>query len=469
MTETDSAGCFNQDCVLECLRKTKHANDLKIPPHSITAEQAVVGGLMLDASRFDDLIGIVTADDFYNPDYKLIFNAIARLCEQNSPIDVVTVSNFLESENNLLKIGGLAALGRLANDTPSAANVVHYAQIVRDRSILRQLVKVGGEVVDLAFDKRVKSSAEALNTAEAKVLAIADSHAVAEGCLMPLPLHSMIDKIQDKFESGDVFSGLKTGFVDLDDRILGLEPGDFFIIAGRPSMGKTSLAMNIASNIALQQKKVAVFSLEMPGDMLTFRLTSSLSKILFKRLRTGQLLEDDWPKLTTAINSLNSICLKIDDTPALSCADMRSHLRRFVREHEGVDLIVIDYLQLMTGEGENRTNEVSSISRGVKALAKEFHAPVIALSQLNREVESRGDKRPRMADLRDSGSLEQDADGVLFVYRDEVYDKDSHDKGIAEIITGKLRNGEIGTDRLTFLGQYCSFENLIDGGGGGYE
>ena len=438
---------------------------LKVPPHSIQAEQSVLGGLMLDNQTWDSVADKVGENDFYRRDHKLIFRAIAQLAEKQEPFDVVTLSEVLESRGELQDAGGLAYLGLLAAETPSAANIVSYANIVRDRSVLRQLIHIGTEISDSAFSTEGRETAELLENAERKVFEIAEQRQKGQGGFSSIKslLAKAVDKIEMLYEQDGDITGASTGFTDLDEKTSGLQPADLIIVAGRPSMGKTTIAMNMAENVALKSgMPVAVFSMEMPGEALAMRMMSSLGRIDQHKVRTGKLDDDDWPRLTSAINLLAETKMFIDDTPALTPTEVRSRARRLTREHGQLGLIVLDYLQLMQSpsSGDNRVQQISDISRGLKALAKELNVPVIALSQLNRNLEQRPNKRPVMSDLRESGAIEQDADLIIFVYRDEVYHEDSPDKGIAEVIIGKQRNGPLGTVRLTFLGQYTRFENF---------
>ena len=438
---------------------------LKVPPHSIPAEQSVLGGLMLDNQTWDSVADKVVETDFYRRDHKLIFRAISQLAEKQDPFDVITLSELLDATGELQDIGGLAYLGMLVKDTPSAANIVAYANIVRDRSVLRQLIHVGTDISDSAFNPDGRETAELLEQAERRVFEIAEQRQRGQGGFTPIKslLAKAVDKIETLYELDGNITGASTGFTDLDEKTSGLQPADLIIVAGRPSMGKTTIAMNMAENVALKSgKPVAVFSMEMPGEALAMRMMSSLGRIDQHKVRTGKLDDDDWPRLTSAINLLAQTKLFIDDTPALTPTEVRSRARRLTREHGQLGLIVLDYLQLMQSpsSGENRVQQISDISRGLKALAKELNVPVIALSQLNRNLEQRPNKRPVMSDLRESGAIEQDADLIIFVYRDEVYNEDSPDKGIAEIIIGKQRNGPLGTTRLTFLGQFTRFENF---------
>ena len=439
---------------------------LKVPPHSIQAEQSVLGGLMLDNQTWDTVADKVVVGDFYRKDHRLIFTTIEQLAEKQDPFDVITLSEALEAIDELESVGGLAYLAMLAKDTPSAANIVAYANIVRDRSVLRQLIHVGTDISDSAFNKEGRDTSDLLEHAEREVFKIAEQRQRGqEGGFKSIKnlLASAVDKIETLYEQEGNITGASTGFSDLDQLTSGLQPADLIIVAGRPSMGKTTIAMNMAENIAIKgDKPVAIFSMEMPGDSLAMRMMSSLGRIDQNKVRTGKLEDDEWPRLTSAINLLAETKLFIDDTPALTPTEVRARARRLTREHGQLGLIVLDYLQLMQSpsSGENRVQQISDISRGLKALAKELNVPVVALSQLNRNLEQRPNKRPVMSDLRESGAIEQDADLIVFIYRDEVYNEDSPDKGIAEIIIGKQRNGPLGTVRLTFLGQYTRFENF---------
>ncbi len=436
----------------------------RVPPHSVEAEQSVLGGLMLDNEAWDRIADRIGADDFYRHDHRLIFRAIAALAERNAPFDMVTVAEQLQNAGQLKDAGGLAYLGELASQTPSAANIKAYADIVRDRSVLRSLISVGTEVADSAFAPEGRPTRELLDLAEQKVFAIAERGARgAQGFrgMKPL-LAAAVEQIEHLFETKSPITGIATGYQDLDELTSGLHPGDLIIVAGRPSMGKTSFAMNIAEYVAMKTAEpIAVFSMEMPGEQIAMRLLSSMGRINQQKLRSGRLEDSDWPRLTSAVSMLSEAPLYIDDTPALSPTELRARSRRLMREHKGLGLIVVDYLQLMQSPGsrENRTTEISEISRSLKALAKELGVPMIVLSQLNRSLEQRPNKRPVMSDLRESGAIEQDADLIAFVYRDEVYNEESPDKGTAEIIIAKQRNGPIGTVRLTFHGQYTRFEN----------
>ena len=442
---------------------------LKVPPQSIDAEQSVLGGLLLDNQRWDTIADKISIDDFYRREHRLIFSAISALCHENSPADVVTVSERLEQTGDLDAAGGLAYLGSLANNTPSAANVAAYAEIVRERSILRQLLQATGEISDAAYSPGDRTASQVLDYAEKRVFDISETRTRRRGGYEPIAslLTKTVDRIDELYRKQGTVTGVATGFTDLDEKTSGLQPSDLIVIAGRPSMGKTTLAMNIAENAAVGHKiPVAIFSMEMPGTQLAMRMMASLGRINAHRVRTGKLDDEDWPRLTSAVSLLSEAPIFIDDTPALTPMELRARARRIKREHD-LGLIIVDYLQLMqTGDAstENRATEISNITRALKGLAKELNVPLIAMSQLNRSLEQRTDKRPVMSDLRESGAIEQDADVILFIYRDEVYNEDSPAKGTAEIIIGKQRNGPIGKVTLTFLGEYTKFENYISGG-----
>lgn len=442
---------------------------LKIPPHSIEAEQSVLGGLMLENDTWERVCEFVSEGDFYRHEHRLIFRSIARLVERNHPFDVVTLSEQLEQQGLLSQTGGLAYLGELAKNIPSVANIQAYAKIIRERATLRQLISTSNHIADAAYFPQGRNAEEVLDEAERQIFQIAEARPKTGG---PLGINELlaktVDRIDSLFNSQEGLIGLSTGFSDLDEKTNGLQGSDLVVIAGRPSMGKTTFAMNLVESVALRTDKVVlVFSLEMPADSIVMRMLSSLGRIDQTKIRTGKLDEDDWPRLTSAVNLLNERKLFIDDTAGISPTEMRARTRRLAREHGEIGLIMVDYLQLMRipgASGENRTNEISEISRSLKALAKEFNCPVLALSQLNRSLEQRPNKRPVSSDLRESGAIEQDADIILFIYRDEVYHPETEHKGIAEIIIGKQRNGPIGTVRLAFLGRYTRFDNLAPGG-----
>ena len=454
-----------QELAQSSLRDDRETEALKLPPHSIEAEQAVLGGLMIDNGAWDRVGDVITEDDFYRRDHRQIFRAIAKLSEAGMPCDAVTISEELAKHNELEQIGGLAYLGTLAKNTPTAANIKAYAEIVRERAILRQLISVSTEIGNSAFNPEGRDSGELLDLAERLVFQIAEKGAKHRKGYVGVKelLVKAVDRIDQLFQLDSHITGVPTGFNDFDEQTAGLQPSDLIIIAGRPSMGKTTFAMNLAENaIIKQQVPTLVFSMEMPGEQLVMRMMSSLGHIDQHKIRTGKLNDSDWPRITSTVGMLSEAPLFIDDTPALTPSDLRARARRVMREH-GLGLIVIDYLQLMQSSkgGENRATEISEISRSLKALAKELNVPVVALSQLNRSLEQRPNKRPVMSDLRESGAIEQDADVIVFIYRDEVYNQDSPEKGTAEIIIGKQRNGPIGTVRLTFNGRYTRFDNFI--------
>jgi replicative DNA helicase len=441
------------------------AESVRLPPHSVESEQAVLGGLMLDAAAWDAVADIVQSADFYRRDHQLVFGAIAELVENRSPCDAITIFEALGRKGLADDVGGLAYLARLARDTPSAANVRAYAQIVRDHSLLRQLVTAGGEIASSALETQGRTPTELVEEAEQRVFAIAERGArnrVGFQSVKEL-LPQTIDRIDMLHQNPGAFTGVPTGYSELDRMTTGFQRGDLVIIAARPSMGKTTLAINIAENAAIDRgMRVAIFSMEMSAEQITLRMISSLGRVAQGPLRTGQLSAEDWPRITTATEILSKANIYIDETPALTPTDMRARARRLKRE-KGLDLIVVDYLQLMqvAGTKENRTNEISEISRSLKALAKELHCPVIALSQLNRGVEQRTEKKPVMSDLRESGAIEQDADLILMIYREEVYEPNTPRKGIADILITKQRNGPTGEVHLTFLGEFTRFENLV--------
>lgn len=437
---------------------------LKLPPHSLEAEQSVLGGLMLEETAWDRAAEIITETDFYRRDHRLIFRAIAELANESRPRDALTVSSALNRMGELEDAGGMAYLGEIVKNTASAANIAAYAEIVRERSVLRQLIRVSYEISDNAYQPQGATSSAILDAAERKIFAIAEQQTKGEGpqALRPL-LAAAVNRIEQLFSSNDPLTGLSTGFADLDDKTAGLQKSDLVIVAARPSMGKTAFAMNLVENVLLGGAPVLVFSMEMPAGSLVMRMLSSLGRIDQTRVRSGKLEEEDWPRLTSTMAMLNEQKLFIDDSAALSPTELRARARRVARENGGaLGLIMVDYLQLMRVPGleNNRVNEISEISRSLKGLAKELNCPVVALSQLNRSLEQRPNKRPVMSDLRESGAIEQDADVIMFIYRDEVYNPESPDKGTAEIIIGKQRNGPIGTLRLAFQGKYTRFEDL---------
>ncbi|WP_166839025.1 replicative DNA helicase [Rheinheimera pleomorphica] len=446
--------------------KDKQVAAVKMPPHSIEAEQSVLGGLMLDNEAWDRVAEKVVEQDFYLRAHRFIFAAMSRLAEATQPIDIITVSEDLEANLQLDDVGGFAYLGEIAKNTPSAANILAYAEIVRERAVVRDMISVAHDIADAGYDTQGRTSAELLDFAETKVFKIAEQRTNAnEG---PEPINSIlaktIEKIDELFRSPhDGVTGVSTGYVDLDKMTNGMQPSDLIIVAARPSMGKTTFAMNLCEHAAItSDKPVLIFSLEMPSEQIMMRMLASLGRIDQTKVRTGQLEDEDWARLSSAIELLNTKGkMYIDDGSGLTPTEVRSRARRVAREHGGLSMIMVDYLQLMTvpGLSENRTLEIAEISRSLKALAKELKVPVVALSQLNRSLEQRADKRPVNSDLRESGSIEQDADLIMFIYRDEVYNDDSPDKGTAEVIIGKQRNGPIGRVRLTFHGRYSRFDN----------
>ncbi|MFI4917995.1 MAG: replicative DNA helicase [Legionellales bacterium] len=447
----------------------KTVDPLKRPPHSAEAEQSIIGGLMLDNQVWDKINTKLCEADFYRTEHRILYRAISALAKKDQPFDVVTLLDTLKSFNELDDAGGESYLFELANNTPSVANVTAYADIVREKSVQRQLIGVATEIADSAYNPAGREVPELLDLAESKVFAIGEQTGGDGG---PENIKSIlvrtVEKIDALYHSGETITGLATGLSDLDEMTSGLQPSDLVIVAGRPSMGKTTLVMNMAEHAAIKSgKPVLVFSMEMPADSLAMRMMSSLGRIDQHRIRTGKLDDDDWPRVTSAVHMLSEAPLFIDDTPALSPGEMRTRARRLAKEHGSLGLIVVDYLQLMKAPGfsaDNRTAEISEISRSLKSLAKELQVPVIALSQLNRSLEQRADKRPMMSDLRESGAIEQDADVICFIYRDEVYNEDSPDKGTAEIIIAKQRNGPIGKVRVAFIGKFTRFEDLAFNG-----
>ncbi len=437
----------------------------KLPPQALEAEQSLLGGLLLDNRRWDEVNDEVGMTDFYSQNHRLIFGAIRNLQGSSDPADVITVSEWLENNGSLDDAGGLSYIGTLANSTPSTANILTYAKIVRERSILRSLIAAANEISDSAYTPEGKTPREVLDNAEKLVFDISERDGRNQKGFTTIQdlLTRSINRIEELFESNETVTGIATGFTDLDEMTSGLQRGDLVVLAGRPSMGKTSFAMNIAEYVALEKGlPVAIFSMEMPGEQLAMRMLSSIGRINSNKVRTGKLGDDDWPRLNSAVGLLDKAPLFIDDSAGLNPLDLRSRARRLLREHEDFGLIVIDYLQLMqsSGKEENRATEISNMTRALKMLAKELNVPVMILSQLNRSLEQRPNKRPIMSDLRESGAIEQDADVIFFVYRDEVYNEDTDQKGISEIIIGKQRNGPVGTVRLTFRGEYTRFENF---------
>ena len=444
---------------------------LRIPPHSIEAEQSVLGGLLLDNSAWDRASDLLNESDFYRHEHQLIFSAIQQLINASKPADVITVFEQLQMQGKGAEVGGLAYLNNLAQSVPSAANMRRYAEIVRERAVLRKLVTVSDEIATNAFNPNGKAVADILDEAEARIMKIGE-----EGNKGKQGFHNMdslvvdlLDRVTELADNGsEDVTGVRTGFIDMDKMTAGLQKGDLIILAARPSMGKTAFALNIGENVAVNEGlPVAVFSMEMGASQLALRMVGSIGRINQQNLRTGRLTDDEWSRLSETVEKLRTAKVHIDETPGLSPNELRARARRLARQYGGtLGLIIIDYLQLMSGSGgneENRATVIGEISRGLKALAKELQCPVIALSQLNRSVETRPDKRPMMSDLRESGAIEQDADVIMFIYRDEYYNKESKLQGMAEIIIGKQRNGPVGSVHLAFLKSNTRFENLAPG------
>ena len=445
---------------------------LRIPPHSIEAESSVLGGLLLDNAAWDRVGDLLKDADFYRYEHKLVYASIGALINASKPADIITVFEHLQNQGKADDVGGLAYLNSLAQYVPSASNIRRYAEIVRDRSILRKLVTASDEIATNAFNPQGRPVDKILDEAEQKIFNIGE-----EGSRMKQGFQSMdtlvvqlLDRVQEMADNPADITGVPTGFYDLDRMTSGLQAGDMVVLAARPSMGKTAFAINIAEHVALNEGlPVAVFSMEMGASQLAVRIVGSIGRIDQGHLRTGKLSDEEWPRLTEAIERLRTVSLHIDETPGLTPSELRANARRLARQCGKLGLIVVDYLQLMSGSttgGDNRATELGEISRGLKMLAKELQCPVIALSQLNRSVETRTDKRPMMSDLRESGAIEQDADIIMFIYRDDYYNKDSREPGVAEIIIGKQRNGPTGTVKLAFLKPLTRFESLASGGGG---
>ncbi|WP_100159022.1 replicative DNA helicase [Proteus columbae] len=446
--------------------KDRQMEGLKLPPHSLEAEQSVLGGLMIDNERWDNVSERVTAEDFYSRPHRTIFSQMQRLLELGKPIDLITLSEALEQNAELDSVGGFAYLAELSKNTPSAANINAYADIVRERAVVRDMIKVANEIADAGFDPQGRTSEDLLDFAESRVFQIAETRANKDEGPKAIDaiLEETVEKIEQLYQKPhDGVTGVSSGYQDLDKKTAGLQKSDLIIVAARPSMGKTTFAMNLCENAAMtEEKPVLIFSLEMPGNQIMMRMLASLSRVDQTRIRTGQLDDEDWARISSTMGILlEKRNMYIDDSSGLTPTEVRSRARRIYREHGGLSLIMIDYLQLMRvpSLSENRTLEIAEISRSLKALAKELQVPVVALSQLNRSLEQRADKRPVNSDLRESGSIEQDADLIMFIYRDEVYHESSDLKGVAEIIIGKQRNGPIGTVRLTFNGQWSRFDN----------
>lgn len=450
-------------------KQDAQVHNLKVPPHSIEAEQAVLGSLMLDNLRWDHVAERITEHDFYSRHHQIIFREMQSMVTKGVPIDLITLSENLEQRDVLTDVGGFAYLAELSKNTPSTINVNAYTDIIRQRAIMRELIAVSNDIADSCYSPEGRESEDLLDYAETKVFQIAEKRATSgEGPKsITTVLEETVARIEELFQRPhDGVTGVSTGFVDLDKKTAGLQRSDLIIVAARPSMGKTTFAMNLCENAAMMQDKpVLIFSLEMPAEQIMIRMLASLSRVDQTRIRTGQLDDEDWARISSTMGILlEKKNMYIDDSSGLTPMELRSRARRIYREHGGLSMIMVDYLQLMRvpSLSESRTLEIAEISRSLKALAKELEVPVVALSQLNRSLEQRADKRPVNSDLRESGSIEQDADVIMFIYRDEVYHENSDHKGIAEIILGKQRNGPIGKVRLKFQGQWSRFDNYAN-------
>ena len=441
---------------------------LRVPPHSIESESSVLGGLLLDNNAWDRVADLLLASDFYRHEHQLVFEAISKLINNSKPADVITVFEALQNIGKAEDVGGLVYLNALAQFVPSASNIRRYAEIVRERSILRKLISASDEIATKAFNPQGMAIEKVLDEAEQKIFKIGEEGSRMKEGFQPMEslVVQLLDRVQEMADNPNDVTGVPTGFYDLDRMTSGFQAGDLVVLAARPSMGKTAFAINIAEHVALKEGlPVAVFSMEMGAAQLAVRVVGSIGRIDQGRLRTGKLHDDEWPRLTEAIEKLRNISMHIDETPGLTTSELRANARRLARQCGKLGLIVVDYLQLMSGsssDGENRATELGEISRGLKMLAKELQCPVIALSQLNRSVETRNDKRPMMSDLRESGAIEQDADVIMFIYRDDYYNKESKEQGVAEIIIGKQRNGPTGTVKLAFFKPLTRFESLAN-------
>jgi replicative DNA helicase len=456
-------------------RRDDDISRLRVPPHSVEAEQSVLGGLLLDNLAWDRAGDLLTDGDFYRHEHRLIYAAIGALVGAGKPADVITVFEHLQALGKAADCGGLAYLNALAQSVPSAANMRRYAEIVRERSILRKLIAASDEIATSAFNPQGRAVTTVLDEAESRILQIGEEGSRQRQGFQSIDklVVQLIDRVQELHDNGaEEVTGVRSGFYDLDRMTAGFQKGDLVVLAARPSMGKTAFALNIAEHVAVQEGlPVLVFSMEMGAAQLALRLVGSLGRINQQNLRTGRLDSGEWERLTDAVERLGQVQLLIDETPGLTSSELRARARRMARQFGTLGLIVIDYLQLMSGSSgsdENRATELGEISRGLKGLAKELQCPVIALSQLNRSVESRNDKRPMMSDLRESGAIEQDADVIMFIYRDDYYNKDSKEPGVSEIIIAKQRNGPVGTVKLTFLKPLTRFDNLAPGAGNDY-
>jgi len=461
--------------VVEDYGQDRQVAQLRIPPHSIEAESSVLGGLLLDNGAWDRVGDLLTEGDFYRYEHRLVYSAVGVLINGSKPADVITVFEHLQNQGKAEEIGGLAYLNSLAQYVPSAGNIRRYAEIVRERSVLRKLVSASDEISTSAFNPKGRPVATILDEAEQKIFNIGEEGARTKQGFQAMDtlVVDLLDRVQEMADNPNDVTGVPTGFYDLDRMTAGFQAGDLIVLAARPSMGKTALAINIAEHVALNEGlPVAVFSMEMGAAQLAVRIVGSIGRIDQSHLRTGKLTDEEWPRLTEAIEKLRTISLHIDETAGLTSSELRANARRLSRQCGKLGLIVVDYLQLMSGSGgdnENRATELGEISRGLKMLAKELQCPVIALSQLNRSVEQRPDKRPMMSDLRESGAIEQDADIIMFIYRDEYYTKDAcKEPGVAEVIIAKQRNGPTGVVKLAFMKQITKFESLASGSSGDF-
>ncbi len=449
---------------------------LRIPPHSIESESSVLGGLLLDNAAWDRVGDLLNDNDFYRYEHRMIYAAVGALINASKPADVITVYEHLQSQGKAEETGGLAYLNSLAQYVPSAGNIRRYAEIVRERSVLRKLVAASDEIATNAFNPKGRPVSTIVDEAEQKIFNIGEQGSRNKQGFQAMDtlVVQLLDRVQEMADNPNDVTGVPTGFYDLDRMTAGLQAGDLIVLAARPSMGKTALAINIAEHVALNEGlPVAVFSMEMGAAQLAVRIVGSIGRIDQGHLRTGKLTDEEWPRLTEAIEKLRNISLHIDESAGLTSSELRANARRLARQCGKLGLIVVDYLQLMSGssssDGENRATELGEISRGLKMLARELQCPVIALSQLNRSVETRPDKRPMMSDLRESGAIEQDADIIMFIYRDEYYTKDAcKEPGVAEVIIAKQRNGPTGVIKLAFLKPITKFESLASGGSGDF-
>ena len=457
---------------VQAVARDEEVARLRVPPPSTEAEQSVLGGLLLDNLAWDKCSDLLSDSDFYRHEHRHIYAAVGSLIASSKPADVITVCEALQSLGKAEDCGGLAYLNALAQSVPSASNVRRYAEIVRERSVLRKLISASDEIATTAFNPQGQPVSQILDEAESRIFRIGEEGSRGGAGFQPMDklVQALIDRVQELEANGsEDVTGIRTGFYDLDRMTAGLQKGDLIVLAARPSMGKTAFALNIAEHVAVQEGlPVAVFSMEMGASQLALRVVGSLGRIDQQHLRTGRLRDDEWERLPEAASKLSEAPMFIDESPGLNPAELRARARRLARQYGGtLGLIVIDYLQLMSGSSnssdENRATVLGEISRGMKGLAKELQCPVLALSQLNRSVETRPDKRPMMSDLRESGAIEQDADVIMFIYRDDYYNKDSKEPGVAEIVLAKQRNGPVGTVKLTFLKPLTRFDNLALG------